>query len=430
MEHRSGHAQFWLGIWSAILLALAACAARGTATAVETATVEATHTLPVAAPTETATLAPSPTVEQAPAAALPPPVAPPPLPTGLALYQHEGAGLLLVSLAEQLTAQVKLPVVNGMFHIAGAVSEGSLSVPVAYFDGEQRALQLVVDGTTSTVARAPNTIALIGVPGQPVLAYTALETGERGLRSHLYVGTLQGLAAADPALSITNFESYALHPLAVRAEGREPTGVWFTFVAYGIGGDIVFPPSSGLYYLKLATGASTEVLPPEARPSALSPDQAWIAFVPGPAGPLTIRNLSTGQEVAFPLLPDSDRGAGRAVFSPGNQYVAWMEARGSMWADPSTFQTTVRIASLLDERIVDLPAAVIPDSILPGIAGSGDVWLVPTGWLGESTVLLQVSLGSPDRSVVLQANHDGTGLEYLAPGILAGFLYPAGQATP
>jgi hypothetical protein len=280
------------------------------------------------------------------------------------------------------------------------------------------------------VARVPNTIALIGVPGQPVLAYTALEHWDQGLRSHLYVGTLQALAAAAPALSITSFESDALHPLAVRAESGGPTGVWYTYVPYGIGGDIVFPPRSGLYYLQLATGASTEVLAPEICPSSLSPDQAWIAFVPGPVGALTIRDLATGKETVFPLLPESDRGAGRAVFSPGNRYVAWMEAHGSMWADPSTFRTTVRIASIADERIVDLPAAQIPGSVLPGIAGTGDIWLVPAGWLNEDTLLLQVSLGSPDRSVVLQANHDGTGLEYLAPGILAGFLYPEGRSTP
>jgi hypothetical protein len=237
------------------------------------------------------------------------------------------------------------------------------------------------------------------------------------------VGTLQGLAGASPALSITNFESYALHPLAVRAEGGEPAGVWYTYAPYGIGGDIVFPPRGGLYYLQLATGASIEVLAPETCPSSLSPDQAWIAFVPRAAGPLTIRNLATSQETAFPLLPDSDRGAGRAVFSPGNQHVAWMEAHGSMWADPSTFRTTVRIASIPDGQIIDLPAAEIPSSVLPGLSGPGDMWLVPEGWLDESTLLLQASYNSPERSVVLQTNADGTGLAYLAPGILAGFLY-------
>ena len=424
MSHRSRHTRCGLVIWSVVLLLLAACAGRGTTTVGETAVVEATWTPSGATPTRTASPAPSPTIEPAPTAVLPPPLPPVPLPNGLALYPREGTGLLLLSLVQQVTAHVNMPVTGGMVHIAGAVPEGSLAVPVVYFDGEQRALQLVADGTVSTVVRAPDTIALVGAPGQPVLAYTALQYQEQGLRSHLYAGTLQSLAAAAPVLSVTSLESYALQPLAVRTEGGQPTGVWYTYTPYGIGGDIVFPPHSGLHYLALTTGASTEVLAREMSPSSVSPDQAWIAFVPGSAGPLTIRNLATGKESVFPLLPDSDRGAGRAVFSPGNQYVAWMEARGSMWADPSTFQTTVRIASTSGERIVDLPAAEIPDSVLPGIVGTGDMWLVPAGWLDEGTLLLQVSLGSPERSVVLQANHDGTGLEYLAPGILAGFLYP------
>jgi hypothetical protein len=101
-----------------------------------------------------------------------------------------------------------------------------------------------------------------------------------------------------------------------------------------------------------------------------------------------------------------------------------MEAHGSMWTDPSTFETTVRIASTSGEPVVHLPAAEIPEWALSGIAGTEDMWLVPAGWLDEETLLLQVSFGLPDRSVVLQVHYDGTNLEYLAPGILAGLLYP------
>jgi hypothetical protein len=317
-----------------------------------------------------------------------------------------------------------MPLARGMVHIAGTVPEGALTVPVVYYDGEQRALQLVSGSVVSTVVSVPNLIDLVGAPGQPVLAYTALEPTERGLRSHLYAGALPDLAAAAPALSVTSLESEALHPLAVRTEGGQPAGVWYTYEPYGIGGDIVYPPRSGLYYLDLATGASIKVLPPEMRPSSLSLDQAWIAFVPGPRGPLTIRDLATGQEVAFPLLPGSDRGAGTAVFAPDDHYVAWMEASGSMWADPSTFRATVRIASTSGDLIADVPADEIPASILAGMSGTEDMWLVPAGWLDEDTLLLQVTLGSPERSVVLQTSDDGIDLAYLAPGILAELLYP------
>jgi len=425
MSHRWRPTRSRLGICTLILFLLAACAGpTGTAPVDKTVIVKGTGTPPVATPTPTVVPAPSPTSAPTATAVLPPPLPSMPLPTGLALYAREGTGLLLFSLVQQVTARVDMPVAGGMVHIAGAVPQGTLTVPVVYYDGERQALQLVSGGAISTVASVPNMIALVGAPGQPVLAYTALEFTDQGLRSHLYAGTLPSLATAAPVLNITNLESYAIHPLAVRAEGGQPAGVWCTYEPYGIGGDIVYPPRSGLYYLELATGASIEVLAREMSPSSLSLDQAWIAFVPGPVGPLTIRHLATGKEIAFLLLPGSDRGAGRAAFSPGNHYVAWMEASGSMWADPSTFQTTVRIASTSGELIADIPAAEIPDSVLPGIAGSEDMWLVPAGWLDESTILLQVSFGSLGRSVVLQATYAGTNLEYLAPGILVGFLYP------
>lgn len=58
--------------------------------------------------------------------------------------------------------------------------------------------------------------------------------------------------------------------------------------------------------------------------------------------------------------------------------------------------------------------------VLSDIAGIDDMWLVPVGWLGEETVLLQASFDSPERSVVLQFYYDGTNLEYLAPEIWPG----------
>lgn len=425
MTHSWRRAQPWLATWSLALLLLAACARRGETPTIDTTiTIEPTGTPPIATPTPMAIPSPSPTPTPTATAALPPPLPPMPLPTGLALYAREGTGLLLFRLMQQVSARVDVPVAGGMVHIAGTVPEGALTVPVVYYDGEQHALELVSGGAISTVANVPNLIDLLGASGQPVLAYTSLEFMDQGLRSHLYAGTLPSLATAAPVLNVTNLESYAIHPLAVRTEGGQPTGIWYTYEPYGIGGDIVYPPRNGLYYLELSTEASTEVLPKEMRPSSLSLDQAWVAFVPRPLSPLTIRNLVTGKEIAFPLLPNSDRGAGRAVFAPGNQYVAWMEASGSMWSDPSTFQATVRIASTSGELIADIPAAAIPPSVLAGISGTEDMWLVPAGWLDESTLLLQVTLGSPERSVVLQTSYDGTNLAYLAPGILAALLYP------
>jgi hypothetical protein len=155
------------------------------------------------------------------------------------------------------------------------------------------------------------------------------------------------------------------------------------------------------------------------RPSSLSLDGGWLAYVSQVAGPLTIRELATGEEVTFPLLPDSSRGAGFGVFSPDNGYVAWMEAGGSRSDSPPSYHASIRIASTSGEPIAD-----VLDTSLPNIAGAGDVWIAPLGWLDERTLLLSVRLQAWDRMTVLAMDYDGTDPGHIASGEFVGFLYP------
>lgn len=53
---------------------------------------------------------------------------------------------------------------------------------------------------------------------------------------------------------------------------------------------------------------------------------------------MSIRNISTGENISYPLLAAVDqRGAGEASFSPNNQYLAWMEANGWQMAEAPNF---------------------------------------------------------------------------------------------
>ena len=221
-------------------------------------------------------------------------------------------------------------------------------------------------------------------------------------------------------LSIVDPEGYALKALSVGAsEDGQPTGVWYTVVALGIGGDVVFEPRKGLKYLDLATGEITTVIDRMGNPSNLSFDQSWVAYS-SLGGPLMIGNLQTFESLTIPLLPDSDRGAGNAAFSPDDLYVAWMEGSGWRMTDTPNYHATIRIAAL-DGTVV----ANIPQSAFEGVAGPEAIlWLEPAGWLNEQTLIVQVRLGEWNHAALIRVTYDGSQIAFLAPGAFVGFLYP------
>ena len=121
-----------------------------------------------------------------------------------------------------------------------------------------------------------------------------------------------------------------------------PVKVWYTRTAYGIGGDIVFEPRKGLYMLELATGRESTILGNDVSPWAISVDRNWLAYSSElfPPNPVCVMNLQSGAEACFPQLPAGDsRGTGNACLSPDAQYVAWMEADGSLMAEVPNFNS-------------------------------------------------------------------------------------------
>jgi len=216
-------------------------------------------------------------------------------------------------------------------------------------------------------------------------------------------------------------EGRAIKPLALYAEGGVPTGVWYTLRPWGIGGDIVFDPTEGLYYVNISDGTITEYNDNVSRSASMSFDQVWAANARGIPGNGTfhIYNFQTGENYGFNPLPSSERGAGYGVFSRSNQYVAWMEGSGWTMAETPNFHATIRVGTTGGAWLVDYP-----DIMLASLLGTAVAWAEPVGWLDDQRLVLQTrGTDWSDASVVVMditTNY----LTYLTSGAFVGFVYP------
>ncbi len=304
---------------------------------------------------------------------------------------------------------------------AGGVSGGTLP-PIIYYAYQGYNLISNTNGAETVLANTPEFYGMTGVPGQPIIAYGTANLIASGMDTSLFIGAPATATSAGPVLTYNTEPNGAIVPMHITMESGAPTGVWFTKMVYGIGGDLVFSPSSGLYRLNLADHTVTEVvLPSGVYSPSLSPDASWMAYRDqniGTATTLTIRQISTGETHSFPLLADSDRGAGDGVFSYDLQHVAWMEGHGQMMAEVPDFRTTVRLGTTSGSTLGDYPA-----SAFNAVAGYSVTSVSPVGWLDNQNVLLQASGGDIAQNCVIKLGLDGS-MMLLANGTFAGFLYP------
>ncbi len=390
-------------------------------------------------PTSTPTSLPTPLITEAPT--MPPvptptealtPTPPPPglyLPNGIATFSQATGKVTYYDLQGQVLVELQATNIGtGIYqqaHIAGplTLSPAPVLPPLVYYAAKNGGELWQNNNNSESVLRAaPNLFSLVGIPGQSFMAFSTAEGTDVGLRSTLYLGDLQSLPSGGAVLEATNTESYAVKALAIGMSEDQPVGVWYTTVPYGIGGDIVFEPRKNLNYLTVATYQSQSYLDSTKAPIGISDDQTWVAYTAaGGVAPVTIlHNFDSATAVSINLDAASDRGAGDAVFSPDNHYIAWREAAGSLANQPSTFRETIRIAAVDGTVILN-----IPDTALLSASGFSQIdRVIPAGWLDPQTLVLDVRDSTTASACVLKLAVDTGTVSSLVPGSFIGLIYP------
>jgi LysM repeat protein len=351
-------------------------------------------------------------------------------PVGFVADPHDGIGLNFINLDGRLITELITPGFpeydSQRAHIAGSWTGDLSSVPVVYFSAEGPSagggtewLRIVAGSADPVWISVSQFFAMAGASGQPVLAYSTLDFEESQPRSRLYAGSLQTLPGASPLFNIADPDGYMVRPLAVDAEEGSLKGIWYTMAAWGIGGDIVFEPRKGMKYLDMTNGMLNEILNRDMAAWDVSPDRTWVAYS-RISGPVSVLNQLTGEEFSYPLLPDSNRGAGNACISPDGLYVAWMEGSGWTMAENPDFHATIRIATTAGVHLTD-----IPQTAFDNVASSEKIsWIQPVGWLDGRTLIVQARFQEWSSAALLRVNFDGSNPLYLATGTFVAFLYP------
>jgi len=342
---------------------------------------------------------------------------------GLIFYNTDG-----LTLGELLAPR------GGQIHVAGHY-QGSLNFPLVFhafeLETQKHHLNLNSGGTPANPGGQISLLAplddkdmlsgLVGAPGEPILFYIIFQPVDANLRSQFVIGNVDSIATATPSLVLESNESRYWKPVAIQIKDGKPNGLWFTRHPWGIGGDIVFEYNEGLSYYDLASKTITEVLPFEAQFNSLSNDQAWIAYSlrTETSYGFFIRNLTSGEPIPIPSLPESDRGAGNGIFSPSNKYLVWREAQGS-YSD-GNFHQNIRVATLdgqITGEFKDVPFYKTAEF-------SDGTEIKPLGWLDDANLLVQVTAPEKPggRGAVVKLNVTTGEFSLFAQGFFEGWFY-------
>jgi len=277
--------------------------------------------------------------------------------------------------------------------ITGPIVPDGPFPPVVYHQWTPNQALMVNDKGDISTARASDTfLALAGAPGQDAIAFSEIMlNNENNPHGFLYAAKTDDLGSAAAFFDLVDQPFYwALKPVSVETLSGKTQGVWYAKTAWGIGGvDLIFPINRGLYYFDLTNGDNKLVLDDEHSLQGISPSLNFAASVQAgniESAALSITKLSNGQSTQYPLDPDTDRGAGWAVFSPDDGYVAWLEASGSMVSDPYDFQSRVRVGDAAAGGVIQS----VDDLTVKQVIGSSKVTMLrPAGWLDNKTLLIE-----------------------------------------
>jgi len=319
------------------------------------------------------------------------------LPDGVLVSINGDAGLTYLGTDGQVLSEIETPGIGFAdpenVVAAGAVIPGKQLPPIIYRSWEpEQALMVNAGGQISTLRRVSSFLSIIGAPGQSAVAFSeVIISPDNFPHSFLYAGDAVNLGSAESFYDLIDEPAYlALIPVGVKASNGEPQGVWYTKTGWGIGGaDLIFPITSGLYFFDLSNGESLQTIDPVRSFQGISPDLSYagtVDFDMSGNRAMTIINLSNFEQVPFALDPTSDRGSGFSVFSPNNQFAAWMEAGGSMISEPSNFHPRVRIGDIQTGSIVN---ELVDAAAAQAVDRDRVTFLRPAGWLTNEVLLVE-----------------------------------------
>ena len=354
------------------------------------------------------------------------------LPDGVLVNMDNGVGLTYLDVNGHILSEIQTPGIGGSVDpenvaIADTVIPGQPLPTIIYRSWEpEQSLMANTNGQTSTLRLTNSFLSLSGAPGQSALAFSEVMISPDNFpHSFLYAGNAVNLNSVESFYDLIDEPTYmALMAVGVEAISDEPQGVWYTKTGWGIGGaDLIFPITRGLYFFDLTNENNLQYIDADRSFQGISPDLSYagtVDFDMEGDRAITVINLANSHQTSFALDPASDRGAGFTVFSPNNQFAAWLEANGSMISEPFNFHPLVRIGDVQNGDIVkDLVDAAAVQAINVDRAS----FMRPVGWLTNEILLVEVRGKDWGDVSLLRYDVISGGLSLFSSGNFVGFGY-------
>ncbi len=354
------------------------------------------------------------------------------LPDGVLVNTDNGVGLTYLDVNGQILSEIQTPGIGESVDpenvaIAGTVTPGQPLPPIIYRGWEPEvALMVSTNGQTSTLRLTNSFRSLNGAPGQSALAFSEVMISPNNFpHSFLYAGNTANLDSGGSFYDLIDEPTYmALMTVGIEAVSGEPQGVWYTKTGWGIGGaDLIFPITRGLFFFNLTNGDNLQYIDADRSFQGISPDLSHAGTVDfDMAGDraMNVINLTNSQKTSFALNPASDRGAGFTVFSPNNQFAAWLEASGSMISEPSNFHPLVRIGDIQNGGVV---RELVDTAAAQAINGDRATFMRPVGWLTNEILLVEIRGQDWGDVSLLRYDVLSGGLSLFSSGNFVGFGY-------
>ena len=353
------------------------------------------------------------------------------LPAGLLTSSDEEGSVSFYNLQGELSGFALAPGLVSAdpdsIHIAGRADDEKQIPELIYRSWTpDQALIFLEEGQPEKIRETGSFLALAGARGEPFFAFSEIYLEKETPKSYLFAGGHDSIQTAAPILELSDDKTaMALKPVGTAVSVGDLGSVWYTKTAWGIGGiDLIFPIQRGLYLYDIQSGESQTILPDSRNFQGISPDLSLSAstnFGIDESGPLLVSYLDEERTVEFPLHPDSNRGAGFAVFSPDNHYAAWMEGQGSMASYEKNFSARVRIGELITGTILQ----ELDNDEAADFLGWAEVrQLKPSAWLDNETLIIEARGADWSGSSLILMDRATGDLRFFSSGVFLGLVYP------